>query len=189
MSDVKRYNAGNLTSGEVVMAADYDALLAKFDQAWKSASSESHAWAREYEARMLVVAERDQLRAEVEKRQLTIDGMNEKHWELVQAHAQLRAELEAISGQETVARQAKCTNEDSWNCKYCRKTETCEALQDKRNFGAPAPPPAARRGESAEGVAAPPAGQQQPNTFCAGTYLKAHDELRALLTTKTDGVV
>ncbi|MCU9947555.1 hypothetical protein [Pseudomonas sp. PDM13] len=44
---------------------DYDALLAKFDQAWKSASSESHAWAREYEARMLVMAERDQLRAEL----------------------------------------------------------------------------------------------------------------------------
>lgn len=36
---------------------------------------------------------------------------------------------------------AKCTNEDSWNCKYCRKTETCEALKDERNFGAPPTPP------------------------------------------------
>jgi uncharacterized protein RhaS with RHS repeats len=32
---------------------------------------------------------------------------------------------------------AQCTNSDSWNCKYCRKTETCEALKDPRNFGAP----------------------------------------------------
>ncbi len=32
---------------------------------------------------------------------------------------------------------AECTNEDSWNCKYCRKTETCEALKDPRNFGEP----------------------------------------------------
>lgn len=66
MSDVKRYDAGNLTAGEVVMAADYDALAAAHEQAWKSATSESHAWAREYEARMLVEAERDQLRAELE---------------------------------------------------------------------------------------------------------------------------
>jgi hypothetical protein len=32
---------------------------------------------------------------------------------------------------------AQCTNSDSWNCKYCRKTETCEALKDSRNFGEP----------------------------------------------------
>lgn len=32
---------------------------------------------------------------------------------------------------------SECTNEDSWNCKYCRKTETCEALKDPRNFGEP----------------------------------------------------
>lgn len=37
------------------------------------------------------------------------------------------------------AEPAQCTNEDSWNCKYCRKTETCEALADKRNFGTPSP--------------------------------------------------
>ena len=45
-------------------------------------------------------AERDQLRLEVKNRQHTIDGMNEAHWQLVQAHAQLRAELEAIRGQQ-----------------------------------------------------------------------------------------
>ena len=32
---------------------------------------------------------------------------------------------------------AKCTNSDSWNCKYCRKTESCDALKDTRNFAAP----------------------------------------------------
>ncbi|MDG9785405.1 hypothetical protein, partial [Metapseudomonas otitidis] len=77
MSDVKRctiYEAYALLpyGAKVIAEVDYDALL----------------------------AERDQLRAEVEKRQLTIDGMNEKHWELVQAHAQFRAELEAIRGQQ-----------------------------------------------------------------------------------------
>lgn len=35
---------------------------------------------------------------------------------------------------------AKCTNEDSWNCKYCRNTEGCEALKDPRNFGEPSAP-------------------------------------------------
>jgi hypothetical protein len=33
---------------------------------------------------------------------------------------------------------AQCTNSDTWNCKYCRRTETCEALKDSRNFGEPA---------------------------------------------------
>jgi hypothetical protein len=36
---------------------------------------------------------------------------------------------------------AQCANSDTWNCKYCRKTETCEALEDPRNF---ATPPAAQ---------------------------------------------
>ena len=34
----------------------------------------------------------------------------------------------------------QCTESDSWNCKYCRKTETCKALQDPRNFGKPKAP-------------------------------------------------
>ena len=32
---------------------------------------------------------------------------------------------------------AQCTESDSWNCKYCRKTESCKALQDPRNFTTP----------------------------------------------------
>lgn len=35
---------------------------------------------------------------------------------------------------------AQCTNEDSWNCKYCRNTKSCEALKDPRNFGGPSAP-------------------------------------------------
>ena len=35
---------------------------------------------------------------------------------------------------------ALCTNSDSWNCKYCEKTATCEALKDDRNFSVPKPP-------------------------------------------------
>lgn len=28
----------------------------------------------------------------------------------------------------------KCINSDSWNCKYCRKTATCKAIDDPRNY-------------------------------------------------------
>lgn len=34
---------------------------------------------------------------------------------------------------------AQCTNADKWNCKYCRKTEECKAINDPRNFGKAAP--------------------------------------------------
>lgn len=46
------------------------------------------------------------------------------------------ANIEESSPVEPVA-PAECTNEDLWNCKYCRKTETCEALKDPRNLGEP----------------------------------------------------
>ena len=49
----------------------------------------------------------------------------------------LRQAIEQAEKQEPVA---QCTNSDTWNCKYCRKTETCEALKDSRNFGEPAKP-------------------------------------------------
>lgn len=39
----------------------------------------------------------------------------------------------------STAAASKCTSSDTWNCKYCRKTETCDALKDPRNF---APEPA-----------------------------------------------
>ena len=32
---------------------------------------------------------------------------------------------------------AECTNSDTWNCKYCNKTESCGALKDSRNFAPP----------------------------------------------------
>lgn len=32
---------------------------------------------------------------------------------------------------------AECSSSDLWNCKYCNKKETCEALKDPRNFGTP----------------------------------------------------
>ena len=41
----------------------------------------------------------------------------------------------------------QCTESDSWNCKYCRKTETCKALQDPRNFGKPKAPEPLTDGE------------------------------------------
>ena len=31
----------------------------------------------------------------------------------------------------------ECTNSDTWNCKYCNKTNSCKALKDSRNFAPP----------------------------------------------------
>ena len=45
--------------------------------------------------------------------------------------------LEEALKQEQGEPVAQCTNSDTWNCKYCRKTETCKALKDQRNFGQP----------------------------------------------------
>lgn len=53
-----------------------------------------------------------------------------------------------LAAPQPAAPVAECTNEDSWNCKYCRKTETCAALKDERNFGAP--PKAARHDQGDE---------------------------------------
>ncbi|MDU9415526.1 hypothetical protein [Pseudomonas sp. zfem005] len=71
MSDVKRFLAPTNDTcdmdsyQQVVLAADYDALLASHEQAWKAANSECQDWAREYEKRRAAEAERDQLRAEL----------------------------------------------------------------------------------------------------------------------------
>ena len=46
-------------------------------------------------------------------------------------------ELEAALAQPEQEPVAQCTESDSWNCKYCRKTESCKALQDPRNFASP----------------------------------------------------
>lgn len=64
----------------------------------------------------------------------------------IAADAALSAMLAASP--QPAAPVAECTNEDSWNCKYCRKTETCAALKDERNFGAP--PKAARQEQGDE---------------------------------------
>lgn len=48
--------------------------------------------------------------------------------------------MKAPASAEPSAPVAQCTNEDSWNCKYCRNTESCEALKDPRNFGEPSAP-------------------------------------------------
>jgi hypothetical protein len=56
------------------------------------------------------------------------------------AEAEKESTLQEVSdiGQEIEQEPvAQCTNNDTWNCKYCRKTETCEALKDSRNFVAP----------------------------------------------------
>ncbi|MDV3443623.1 hypothetical protein R0G64_29850 [Pseudomonas otitidis] len=106
MSDVKRWILKNgKDHNEYVLAADYDALAAAHEQAWKSASSESHAWAREFEARMRVVAERDQLRAERDSHQRLCIAEMEKS-------AQLRAELEAIRGKGVLYVSAESLADD-----------------------------------------------------------------------------
>lgn len=54
--------------------------------------------------------------------------------------AAMATALRGALHREPSAPVAQCTNEDSWNCKYCRSTESCEALKDPRNFGEPGAP-------------------------------------------------
>ncbi|GJN50798.1 hypothetical protein [Pseudomonas tohonis] len=91
MSDVKRYTTNEAYAtlpygAKVVPEADYDALAAAHEQAWKAVNSECQDWAREYEKRRAAEAERDQL----------------------------RAELAAIRGQEPVAWQSRFTDDGEW---------------------------------------------------------------------------
>lgn len=53
--------------------------------------------------------------------------------------ATLHAAYQRAQQPQSAEAVAKYTNEDSWNCKYCRKTETCAALEDPRNFDTPQP--------------------------------------------------
>jgi hypothetical protein len=48
----------------------------------------------------------------------------------------LRKELEEVLAKPEQAVE-ECTNSDTWNCKYCNKTESCGALKDSRNFAPP----------------------------------------------------
>lgn len=71
------------------------------------------------------------------------DALKELERRMSERFAKLEAQVKKYSGELFWVRDAvktfmpPCTNEDSWNCKYCRKTETCEALKDPRNFGEP----------------------------------------------------
>lgn len=53
------------------------------------------------------------------------------------APAESFATMQQFGNQESDKPVAQCTHADQWNCKYCDKTETCEALKDPRNFGKP----------------------------------------------------
>ena len=65
----------------------------------------------------------------------------------IAAYPFARAEELSVEQMREIAREAlaqpeqepvaQCTESDSWNCKYCRKTESCKALQDPRNFTTP----------------------------------------------------
>lgn len=114
MSDVKRYESMFLDpkSGEM--------------------ASMRHVSEHDYDA---LLAERDQLREERDSHQRLCIAEMEKNREL-------RAELEAIRGQQPDAVSVP--------------RELLRRLLDSNNR----------------------------NTFCAGTYLQAHDELSALLSTK-----
>lgn len=187
MSDVKRYQIGGrdipasaavFLPSEVVSSADYDALAAAHEQAWKSATSESHAWAREHEARMAVVAERDQLRAEVERLTKLAEAISADCNTVACERNDLRAELEAIRGQQAVAWVSPdAAGGVRWS------PGALQQLSD----GSPlyAFPP-----QKPDAVSVPREllrrllDSNNRNTFCAGTYLKAHDELSALLSTK-----
>lgn len=91
MSDVKRYNAGNLTAGEVVMAADYDALLA--ENVRFRAALEGAQYPNIDNLRNLSVETCTEIGQTVA--QLTQAALAELD--------QLRAELAAIRGQDPVA--------------------------------------------------------------------------------------
>lgn len=73
--EVERYTfVCDIENDEYVLASDYDALLAERDalkadleRAHRATNSECMDWAREYERRREVQAERDQIRAEVER--------------------------------------------------------------------------------------------------------------------------
>jgi hypothetical protein len=66
--------------------------------------------------------------------QAELDATNRQVEILSDALAESRREVARLKAVQPVA---QCTNSDTWNCKYCRKTETCEALKDTRNFATP----------------------------------------------------
>lgn len=65
------------------------------------------------------------------------DGGRDGARDGVQGSGEVREAVAAPSQPQQEAVPTQCTNSDVWNCKYCRKAETCEALKDPRNFGRP----------------------------------------------------
>lgn len=57
-----------------------------------------------------------------------------------------KAEAELIGAECTPI--AQCTRSDQWNCKYCDKVRTCEAVTDARNFGKPKQPTPPTEGDT-----------------------------------------
>ena len=67
MSDVKRYNADNLTSGDVVMAVGGDAILPEREKLARAMLSAHNDFLKQLESGIAdMAAERDQLRAELD---------------------------------------------------------------------------------------------------------------------------
>jgi len=76
---------------------------------------------------------RQALELALEALQVATTPLAKDRQEVLQAITAIKEAL-AQPEQEPVA---QCTESDSWNCKYCRKTESCKALQDPRNFASP----------------------------------------------------
>lgn len=71
---------------------------------------------------------------------LTIEHLKQSGWGVKPFYEGNLEQLEAFAkayAQQSSEPVARCTNEDLWNCKYCQKTLTCDALKDNRNFGVP----------------------------------------------------
>ncbi|CAN7661888.1 hypothetical protein LJR232_005030 [Aquipseudomonas alcaligenes] len=157
MSDVKRYNAGNLTSGEVVMAADYDALL----------------------------AENEELRVEAA-------GLIGDMAQIEVMRDQLRAELDAIRGQSHVVAHRMINElgvavtlwQDGPPPSRIISDRGVEQVDVTAELAYALPP------QQPDAVSVPRDLLQRlldsnnRSTFCAGTYLKAHEELSALLSSR-----
>lgn len=67
------------------------------------------------------------------------DGSIKESGPVPMSEAEVLEGLRADAAANVESQGADCTNEDSWNCKYCRKTENCDALNNPKNFGASEP--------------------------------------------------
>lgn len=81
----------------------------------------------------------DSLRVGSHERKDIIQNNHGYTWETIQLRKKREKSREALTRHlfSAVSTEPKteCTNSDTWNCKYCRNTQTCDALNDDRNFG------------------------------------------------------